>query len=311
MTSEQAFKLTQAMHTLYYPRIRNLPLPAGHRFPGGKYRMLLERFEARPLANMRLDASPLANRTLLMKAHDAAYVDAMLSGAVTSAAMKRIGLPWSEVLMQRSRATVGGTLAAARAALVSGFSGQLAGGTHHAHKGHGSGFCVFNDIAVAALVLLEEGIVARIAVLDLDVHQGDGTAAVLRDEPRAFTCSVHGAGNFPFEKATSSKDVALATGTGDAAYLTAVNEALSAVLAFDPDLVFYLSGADALASDRLGRLEVSAEALRVRDGLVFSTLNEIGIACAVAVGGGYADPIEATVDVYEATFREAARIFVG
>ncbi len=295
---------------VFYPDVAPVPVPAGHRFPTGKYELLRAKVLAEGiLAAGELAASPLAERHELATAHDENYIDAMLSGRVTADAMRRIGLPWSETLARRSRATVGGSLAAARHALSEGFSGQLAGGTHHAHRDFGSGFCVFNDLAVAANVLLAEGAVRRIAIVDLDVHQGDGNAAILAQDPRVFVLSMHGEKNFPFRKVPSTLDVALPDGTGDRAYLAALASALAAVDRFRPDLALYLSGADPLESDTLGRLSLTHLGLAERDRMVLELFRRRGVPVSVAIGGGYAKPIDDSVEGYAGTFRVAGELF--
>lgn len=294
----------------YYPNVPDLPLPDGHRFPAEKYRMLRELAETEELlGKAQLTPSPPATRAQLLYAHDAAYVDAVFSGKLDIKIQRRIGLPWSPTLLARSRATVGGSLAAARLALKCGISGQLAGGTHHAHHDFGSGFCTFNDLAVTALILRSEGRCQRIAILDLDVHQGDGNAAILGGEANIFVVSVHGEKNFPFRKVPSDVDIGLPDATGDAEYLDVLNEALSAVAAFKPDLLLYLSGADALAADRLGRLSLSLDGLRQRDMQVFRFALERGLPVSFALGGGYADPISQTVEGYAGTLISARTVF--
>ncbi|NJO24085.1 MAG: histone deacetylase [Sphingomonadales bacterium] len=297
------------MH-FYYPDVEDLPVPAGHRFPVGKYRLLRSAVEREDiLPKESLTASPPATPDDLLRAHSAAYVGGMLGGSIDKDIMRRIGLPWSETLMRRSRATVGGAMAAARSALEHGVSGQLAGGTHHAHRDFGSGFCVFNDLAVTALTLLEQRVVDRIAILDLDVHQGDGNAAILKERPDVFVVSVHGEKNFPFRKVPSDLDVELPDGTEDKAYIEALLDALPAVSNFKPDLLLYLSGADPLRQDRLGRLSLSFEGLVERDRIVFELCRRRGIPISVAIGGGYADPIADSVTVYANTFRTARDVF--
>ena len=214
----------------------------------------------------------------------------------------------SEVLALRARVVVGGALAAAREALATGLSGQLAGGTHHAHRDFGSGFCVFNDLAVTALTLLAERRLDRIAIVDLDVHQGDGNAAILAGNPRVLVASVHGARNFPFAKLTSDIDVALPDGTGDDDYLAALSPVLDEVAAFRPGLILYLSGADPLASDTLGRLSLSFAGMIARDRAVFECAQRHGVPVSIAIGGGYADPISDTVEAYANTFRAAREV---
>ncbi|MGD9783068.1 MAG: histone deacetylase [Hyphomicrobiaceae bacterium] len=294
----------------YFPDTPDLPLPPGHRFPAGKYRMLREEAEREALfAGIGLQASPEVTLDELALAHDADYIGDVLNGRLSAEAVRRIGVPWSPILVQRSLVTVGGALRAARDALRDGISGQLAGGTHHAHRSFGSGFCVFNDLAVASLALLREGAVSRVSILDCDVHQGDGTAAILADEPRAQTISMHGAGNFPFRKAASDIDIALVDGTGDRDYLAQLDQALSAIAAFAPDLVLYLAGADALAADRLGRLALSAQGLAARDTVVLDFCRARRLPVSIAIGGGYAEPISITVEAYMETFRTARRIY--
>lgn len=295
--------------TFFYPDVPAIPLPPGHRFPAGKYAMLRAAFAADPvLKGCELRASPIAAAEDIERAHDQAYVAAMIEGRVAPDAMRRIGLPWSEALVLRSRTTVGGSIAAARAALQRGLSGQLAGGTHHAHRDFGSGFCVFNDLAVAALCLLADGNVRRLAILDLDVHQGDGNAAILAADPRVLVASVHGDKNFPFRKVPSDIDVALADGTADAPYLEAVAAVLPEIERFRPDLLLYLSGADPLASDKLGRLALTHTGLMARDRLVFEFCRRHRLPVSIAIGGGYADPIGDSVTGYANTFRAAVEI---
>ena len=294
----------------FFPDVPMTPLPLGHRFPGTKYGLLRSAIiEGRVLGDAALVPSPSATRDDLLRAHDAAYIDAVFDGTLAPDIVRRIGLPWSDVLVQRSRATVGGSLAAAREALVSGISGQLAGGTHHAHRDFGSGYCVFNDLAVAALTLLVERAVQRVAIVDLDVHQGDGNAAILGDRSDVFTLSIQGAKNFPFRRVPSTLDVELSDGTDDRAYLAALADALEAVVAFRPDLVLYLSGADPLAEDSLGRLSLTHDGLMERDRFVFETFRRRGVPVSIAIGGGYAKPIEATVEAYANTFRVARDVY--
>lgn len=290
----------------FFPDTPELPLPDGHRFPRGKYRMLRDKLgRDGTLTGASLEPSPSATLAEIERAHDPDYVAAVMSGGLSPSAQRLIGLPWSEVLALRARVVVGGAVAAARSALDTGLSGQLAGGTHHAHAGFGSGFCVFNDLAVTALGLLEEGVVGRVAIVDLDVHQGDGNAAMLAGRPDVFVMSLHGANNFPFAKCASDLDVPLADGTGDDDYLAALAGALDQVDAFRPDLLLYLSGADPLASDRLGRLELTFSGLIARDRMVFDLARRRGIPISIAIGGGYADPISDSVEAYANTFRAA------
>jgi acetoin utilization deacetylase AcuC-like enzyme len=296
----------------YYPDTPDLPLPSGHRFPSGKYRLLRDKIQRdRVLGNARLLPSPAVTRADLLRAHDEPYVRSVLDGTLTPEVERRIGLPWSSTLVARSLATTGGSLAAASAALEYGLSGQLAGGTHHAHRGFGSGYCVFNDLAVAALALLAEQRIDRLAIIDLDVHQGDGNAAILADHPGIFVLSLHGEKNFPFRKVLSTLDVGLPDGTEDDAYLRALGGALERIAEFRPELVLYLSGADPLKSDTLGRLSLTFEGLEARDRMVVQFCRRRIIPVSIAIGGGYANPITDSVTAYANTFRIAREIFTG
>ena len=294
---------------VYYSDTFNLPLPEGHRFPGQKYGMLRERLLREGLvAQQELHLSPLAEDSDIARAHDAAYVDAFESGTLGERVMRRIGFPWSEYLVRRTRASTGGAVASARAALADGISGQLAGGTHHAHWDFGAGYCIYNDQAVAALRALAEGWAARIAIIDLDVHQGDGTAAILGDHPSVFVFSMHGEKNFPFRKYESDLDVPLADGIEDDAYLRQLAEHLPAVFPFRPDLVLYQAGVDPLAEDKLGRLALTHDGLMARDEMVLGECARRAIPVAMAIGGGYANPIQPSVEAYANTYRVVRRI---
>lgn len=291
---------------LFYADHFVLPLPEGHRFPMAKYARLRER--AASIPGVRLEVPPAATVPELSRAHDPRYVERVLRGALDVREVRRIGFPWSDAMVERSRRSVGGTLSAARAALVEGVAGNLAGGTHHAGVAFGEGYCVFNDVAVTARVLLDEGRVTRVAVIDADVHQGNGTAEILGGDPRAFTFSVHGARNFPFRKVPGSLDLALDDGAGDDEYLAAIERGLDeGVRRFQPDLVLYLAGADPYEGDALGKLAVSKAGLRERDRRVFSSCAARSIPVAVCMGGGYAPGIDDVVDIHLATFEEAAR----
>lgn len=248
----------------------------------------------------------------LLRAHDAGYVSRVCEGTLDSAEIRRIGFPWSAQMVERSRRSAGATLAACRYALKEGCAVNLAGGTHHAHRDFGSGFCVFNDAAIAALTMRAEGGAERIAIIDCDVHQGDGTAAILANDPDIFTCSLHGARNFPFRKQLSDLDIELADDTGDTPYLAALDGALSRVFDdFVPDLVIYLAGADPYVDDRLGRLALSIEGLSARDAKVLARCREGKVPVAIAMAGGYARQIDDTVTIHVATVLTAARLFSG
>ena len=252
----------------------------------------------------------LAHRASLLLAHTPEYLDAVFSGTLAPADQRRLGFSWSEALVARSRASVFGTVAAARAALRDGVAGNLAGGTHHAHADRGTGFCVFNDIAVAARMLQREGLIERAAVVDLDVHQGDGTAAIFAGDDSVFTFSMHGAKNFPFRKQRSSLDVELADGCGDSEYIAALEEHLETVLdRARPDVLFFQAGVDPLEHDLLGRLKLTRTGLRLRDRIVASASRDRGIPLVLTLGGGYARPIALSVDAHVGTWREARGVF--
>ncbi len=253
--------------------------------------------------------APLADPDVVKLAHDADYVDAFMGGALPAQAIRRIGFPWSEALVLRTLASVGGTLCATAEALETGWGGNLAGGTHHAFRSEGAGFCVFNDIAVAIQWLRAAGRIERAAVIDLDVHQGDGTARIFEDEPAVLTASMHCQVNFPFRKQRSSIDIELAEGTGDDAYLDALDRLLRRVLTFDPEIVFYQSGVDALASDALGRLALSHAGLLQRDRMVMEAFHRENVPFVVTLGGGYSKPVELTALAHANTFRTAREVF--
>ncbi len=292
------------MLTLFYCDHYDIPLPPGHKFPVRKYRLLREALTAD--CAIDLAPAPLAFEHDLRRIHDADFVAAFLDGSIDPIKMRRIGFPWSRGLVDRTLASVGGTLAATRTALQTGLAGVLAGGTHHAFRHEGSGFCVFNDMAVSAAWLLEQQPSLRIAFIDLDVHQGDGTAAIFAEEPRVFSLSLHGAQNFPFRKQKSSLDIEFPDGTTDQAYVAALKTGLAAVSVFGPGFAYFQSGVDGLAGDRLGRLGLTLAGLAERDRLVLSWMSARGIPGVITLGGGYSDPIERTVEAHAQTFRLAA-----
>lgn len=294
---------------LFYCDHFEIPLPDGHKFPMGKYRLLRERIVEDGFWTLEPSA-PAALETIRL-AHDPDYVDGFLHGTLPAKVMRRIGFPWSEGLVKRTLASAGGTLAATRDALETGFGGTLAGGTHHAFRNEGSGFCVFNDAAVAIYALRAERRAQRAAIVDLDVHQGDGTAHFFEDDPCVLTISLHGANNFPFRKQRSKIDVELPDKTGDEEYLKALDSVLPRVLEYHPEIVFYLSGVDALASDVLGRLSLTHEGLKARDRRVIGAVHGAGLPLVITLGGGYSKPIELTAEAHANTFRIAADIYAN
>jgi acetoin utilization deacetylase AcuC-like enzyme len=285
-----------------------LPLPDGHRFPMEKYARLRAAVLAHGVvAPDDLCEAPAAAWDELRLAHSAGYVQQVATGTLPAEAQRRIGFPWSPQMVERSRRSAGATIAAARSALRDGAAANLAGGTHHAFGDRGEGYCIFNDVAVAARVLQRERRVTRVAVVDCDVHQGNGTAAIFRDDPSVFTFSMHGAKNFPFRKEQSDLDIELADGTGDADYLARLAAHLPGVLAgHRPELVFYLAGADPFAGDRLGRLTLTFDGLRARDACVFGHCLAARVPVAVVMSGGYAPDVDDIVRIHLQTIVEAA-----
>jgi acetoin utilization deacetylase AcuC-like enzyme len=287
-----------------------LPLPPGHRFPMGKYRLLRDRVAAE-LPGIRLMPADPASDGELALVHTPSYIQAIGDGTVDPRIMREIGFPWSEAMAQRARRSVGATIAACRAASADGVAANIAGGTHHAYADRGGGFCVFNDAAVASRLMQAEHarrsrLPLKVAIIDLDVHQGNGTAFIFRDDPTVFTLSLHGQKNFPFRKEASDLDVDLPDGTGDDAYLQALERALEELAhRFDPGLVIYLAGADPHEGDRLGRLKLTWDGLEARDRRVFDWAWQRGVPLAFAMAGGYGHRLEDTVQVQVNTFSVA------
>ena len=245
----------------------------------------------------------------ILRVHDRAYVGRVLSGTLSADEVRRIGFPWSEGLVRRSLVSTGAAVDAAAAALSDGVAASLAGGTHHAGPDWGEGYCVFNDVAVAAREMQARGAAARVAIVDLDVHQGNGTAAIFQGDPTVFTASVHGERNFPLRKCPGSLDVGLPDAADDDAYLAAVDVAVAgAVTRWRPDLILYIAGADPFSGDRLGRLAVTREGLSERDRRLFAAAVAIGAPVAVVCGGGYAADLSAVVDIHAATMLRAAEM---
>jgi acetoin utilization deacetylase AcuC-like enzyme len=281
------------------------PLPAGNRFPIDKYSLLRERVEAEGVEVREAEPVPW---TWLEAVHDPALIDRIRTGALSVREERGLGIPWSPELVERGRRSVGGTVAAARAALESGLGMNLGGGTHHAGRAFARGYCLFNDVAVALARMRAEGGVRRALVVDCDVHQGDGTADLLAADPDCFTLSLHGARNYPFQRIASDLDVDLPSGTGDERYLEALEAALErAIPHANAELAFYLAGADPWQGDRLGRLALSKDGLRRRDELVLDRLHDAGAAVCVVLAGGYAPDVRDTVDIHAATVAAVAR----
>jgi len=294
---------------VYYSDLFTLPLPEGHRFPIEKYTLLRKRVMADGvISNRNALIPPPATLEQLRLVHSPDYVRRVIQGELSEKEVRRIGFPWSLGLVERSRRSVGGTIAACRSALQEGVSANLAGGTHHAYPDHGEGYCVFNDCAIAARAMQAENRVRRVVILDCDVHQGNGTAAIFAQDPTVFTFSIHGAKNFPFRKEPSDLDVGLPDGCRDNQYLSLLQPAVEQSLArADAGLVIYLAGADPFEGDRLGRLALSKAGLAERDRLVFSLCAGAGVPVAVTMSGGYAECVEDTVDIHYRTIEIAAQ----
>lgn len=287
-----------------------LPLPEGHRFPMQKY-ALVRRYavERGVLYTDDLHVPDAATNTELLRVHTRAYLDKVQQGTLSAKEIRRIGFPWSPGLVERSRRSVGGTISACRAALngPDGIAANLAGGTHHAHPDFGAGFCVFNDVAVAVRAMQAEERVRRVAILDCDVHQGDGTATIFADDDSVFTFSIHGEKNFPFRKQQSDLDIGLDDGAEDAAYLDALRHGVTLSLDLsDPELVVFLAGADPYSGDRLGRLQVSIPGLAARDRFVLASCRERGIPTAIVMSGGYARNLDDIAAIHVQTLEIAS-----
>jgi acetoin utilization deacetylase AcuC-like enzyme len=300
------------MRCAYHPDYF-VPLPPSHPFPMAKYPLLYERLRSAALVR-DADLIEPAEAALddLRLVHTDTYLEQLANGTLDAAAMRRIGVPWSAALWRRSRLAAQGTLEAARAALRDGLAANLAGGTHHAFPGHGEGFCVLNDVAVAIRVLQRDRLLRRALVIDLDVHQGNGTAAIFADDPDVFTFSMHGERNYPTRKMRSTLDVGLADGLGDDAYLALLQRHLDAIFAgFTPDLVFYLAGVDPVEGDRYGRLLLSEHGLRRRERSVLEACRSRGRSTVITIAGGYAPTPERTAELHAIVFEEAVALRAG
>jgi acetoin utilization deacetylase AcuC-like enzyme len=294
---------------LFYSDIFELPLPAGHRFPMAKYGRLRQRvLDAAWAADCSLELPPAATWDELLRVHEESYLRRVFAGELSELEQRRIGFPWSEKMVERCRRSTGASLAAARAAKRDGVAVNMAGGTHHAMPDAGSGYCVFNDVTVAARALQHEGQARRVLFVDLDVHQGNGTAAITAGDSTLFSFSMHGDNNFPFRKTDSDLDVALPDGTGDEDYLAALDGALTQIGGkFPADFVFYLAGADTWAGDRLGKLAVSKVGLLARDEMVLEWCRKRQVPIAICMAGGYAPDIDDIVDIHFQTIEAAYR----
>ena len=282
-----------------------LPLPSGHRFPMEKYSRLRDLVGTLP--NLELVEAPPATDTQILYAHDPHYLLKVIRGNLSADEQKEIGFPWSEKMVERSRRSAGATIAAGKTAIQEGIAGNLAGGTHHAYRNVGSGFCVFNDSAITARALQKEiNPKLKVAIIDLDVHQGNGTASILQHDASIFTLSIHGENNFPFKKEVSDLDIGLPDGCNDQTYLQSLIQTLDELdNRFHPDFVIYLAGADPHEGDRLGRLKLSNEGMRLRDSMVFEYALGREVPVAFAMAGGYGKAIESTIAIHFQTVQTA------
>jgi acetoin utilization deacetylase AcuC-like enzyme len=295
---------------VFYSDTYSVRLPEGHRFPMAKYRLLREAVQAAGLVldgDLRL-AQPATDEEIL-RAHDRSYLERLVAGRLTVKEIRRIGLPWSPELVTRARHAVGGTIAACRAALEDGLAVNLAGGTHHAFRDHGQGYCLLNDVVIAARAMVAEGRARQVLIVDCDVHQGNGTAAIAQGDPSILTFSIHSESNFPLFKEQSDLDTALPDGTGDEEYLAALQAGLADILGrADGELAIYLAGADPFREDRLGHLALTKDGLARRDRLVLARCRDAGLAVAVVMAGGYSPRVEDIVDIHLQTVRVATEM---
>jgi acetoin utilization deacetylase AcuC-like enzyme len=299
--------LARPMKCSYHPSYQ-VALPQGHPFPMSKYPLLKERLLAEGIlaAEDILQPEPLDISTLEL-VHTPEYLEKLQSSSLSAAEQRRLGMPWSEALWRRSRLASAGTLLAARAALEHGLAGNLAGGTHHAFADHGEGFCVLNDVAIAIRKLQRERAIARAAIIDLDVHQGNGTAAIFQGDDAVFTFSMHGERNYPAAKMRSNLDVPLKDGMTDSAYLESLQQRLPDVLdSARADTVFYLAGVDVAAGDRYGKLALTEEGIRLRDRCIIEAVRGRGVPLVIVLAGGYAATRDRTAELHAHVFREAA-----
>lgn len=298
---------------LFYSDTFELPLPEGHRFPMAKYTVLRNRIEQTliPQGRCKLVLPPAATDQQLLRVHSQRYLDAIKAGHLTAVEQRRIGFPWSPKMVERSRRSTGASIAAGRSAAKHGVAVNLAGGTHHSFADSGQGFCVFNDVCVAARALQAEGIAKRVLIVDLDVHQGNGTAGITQKDSTIYSFSMHCSKNYPFKKTEGDLDVALPPATEDQYYLAQMQLGLKrATREFDADFVFYLAGADPFVDDRLGLLSLSKAGLLARDEGVLSFFGQRNVPVAIAMAGGYADQIDDIVDIHFGTVQTALKYCV-
>lgn len=297
-------------YKVFYSPYYYADIGEGHVFPIKKFELVRDRLLAE--GTLRVDEivgpEPAAVEDLLL-VHTEDYITRLIAGELTAKEIRKLGLPWSESLVRRSLHAISGSITAARCSLVDGVSSNLAGGTHHAYPDRGEGFCVLNDVAVAIRVLQRDGLAQRFLIIDCDVHQGNGTAFIFRDSPEVFTFSMHGKKNYPLFKETSTLDIELDDKTSDEEFLQTLSEALPRVITHDPDLIFYLAGADPYENDKLGRLSLSMDGLRRRDEMVLAFARSYGVPIVTTLSGGYAEDISDTVEIHCNTIRAVKSIF--
>ncbi len=295
---------------LYYSPDYYADIGDDHVFPIKKFELVRDvLIKENTLSPLEVYEPPGAELDDILLVHDRDYVERLVSGRLTAPEIRRLGLPWSDALVRRSFLAVSGTVTAARYALENGISSNLAGGTHHAFPDRGEGFCVFNDVAVAIRALQRNRRALRFLIIDCDVHQGNGTAFIFGDDERVFTFSMHGAKNYPLRKESSDLDIELPDGTDDAEFLEVLVAALERIIQHNPDLIFYLGGADPYKNDKLGRLALSIEGLRARDEIVLAFARDEHIPVVTVMSGGYAANIEDTVEIHCNTIRSAKNVF--
>jgi acetoin utilization deacetylase AcuC-like enzyme len=295
---------------VFYTDKYRVPLPVGHRFPMTKYRLTREFLLSNNILNeSQLYEPNVATEEEILLCHSEDYYESLRTGSIDEKAIRKLGLPWSYDLFLRSLASVGGSLASAKSAMENGVAGNLSGGTHHAFREHGEGYCVFNDFAIVSTYLQQNKLTKKIAIIDLDVHQGNGTSSILKDNKDVFILDMHGEKNYPYEKIQSTIDVRLPDNTNDEQYLSILENKLELVFDFEPDIVLYLAGVDPLKEDALGRLALTKEGLRERDYMVLNECRKRNIPVSIALGGGYAKPVELTVGCYAQTYEVVKRVF--
>lgn len=297
-------------YRIFYSPYYYADIGEGHVFPIRKFEIARDILLAEgTIGQNQLIEPPEADREDLLLVHTADYIDRLCNGALTPKEIRKLGLPWSRSLVQRSFHAISGTVNAAKLAINTGISSNLAGGTHHAYPDRGEGYCVLNDVAVAIRVLQRDGLARRALIIDLDVHQGDGTALIFRDDREVFTFSMHGAKNYPLFKQTSNLDIELADGTVDDEYLAILSEALPRLMLHDPDIIFFLAGADPYENDKLGRLKLTMNGLRQRDEMVLQFARSAGVPIVTTMSGGYARDIADTVEIHCNTIRAVKEVY--